>query len=161
MDLRLNFCSLHDIRGTLLVTILSASDTFREIRNFIDKSHHSEANMLWYAPVIYHLNAFYVFGGWVTGSTNIIAKLDASTTTWSDVGRLQQARYIHSVIHNGANFIVVGGAHLSPPDDTVFGTETCTDNEGSINCTIQTPYLVGYRGSELSLVEGDFCKNYP
>ena len=41
-------------------------------------------------------------------TSNEIIRLDHATHTWSKVGIMNTARYLHRVIHDGTVFLVVG-----------------------------------------------------
>ena len=72
------------------------------------------------APIVFHVDAYYVFGGrWEKqakrnerpqlGRTSAeIIRLDHATSKWSKVGTMKTARYLHRVIYDGAVFLVVG-----------------------------------------------------
>ena len=107
------------------------------------------------APIVYHSNAFYVFGGYVDGSTsNIIGRLDASTLTWTKAGELNYARDGHGAIYNGERIIVAGG-------NGNYKTESCSvDENGVVNCIEQAPTLYDYAFyPEMYLVDDAFCKD--
>ena len=107
------------------------------------------------APIVYHSNAFYVFGGYVDGSySKTIGRLDASTLTWTKAGELNYARYGHGAIYNGERIIVAGGYGN-------YKTESCSVNEnGVVNCIEQAPTLNKYADyPEMYLVDDAFCKD--
>ena len=111
------------------------------------------------APIIYHSNAFYVFGGYVDrSSSKIVGRLDASTLTWTKAGELNYARDSHGAIFNGERIIVAGGCGLN---DCELKTESCSVEEnGVVNCIEQAPtldYYVDY--PEMYLVDDAFCKD--
>ena len=63
----------------------------------------------WYAA-IFHKPTFYYFGGMDDyGNYDGIAGLDSGSWKWSFLGRLNTARYGHSVILVGIRFMIVGG----------------------------------------------------
>ena len=111
------------------------------------------------APIVYHSNAFYVFGGdfdfEINGDqeSNIIGRLDASTMTWTKAGELVYARQGHGAIFNGDVFIVAGG-------EVEFKTEACSINYGEVNCVAQAPTLWRFQYyPEMFLVDENFCKD--
>ena len=107
------------------------------------------------APIVYHSNAFYVFGGVIDGpNSKTIGRLDASTLTWAKAGELNYARYGHGAIYNGERIIVAGGAGNKK-------TESCSvDENGIVNCIEQAPTLDDYWAyPEMYLVDDAFCKD--
>ena len=108
------------------------------------------------APIVYHVGAFYIFGGGIdyNGSTNVIGRLDVLTLTWRKAGELNNARWGHGAIFNGDVFIVAGGyGNLK--------TEVCSISNSSVVCLEQTPTLDYYRTyPEMFLVTDQFCKYY-
>ena len=108
-----------------------------------------------HSPIVYHTNAFYVFGGYVDDySSNTISRLDASTFTWTKAGELKYARDSHGAIFNGERIIVAGGYDY-------YKTESCSvDENGVVNCTEQAPTLDEYAYyPEMYLVDDAFCKD--
>ena len=107
------------------------------------------------APIVYHANAFYVFGGLDDGYVSkTIGRLDASTLTWSKAGELNYARYAHGAIFNGEWIIVAGGRGEQK-------TESCSVNQnGIVNCIEQAPTIKGYDTyPEMFLIDDEFCKD--
>ena len=72
------------------------------------------------APIVFHVDAYYVFGGrWETQTkrnerpklsrtSDEIIRLDHATSKWSKVGTMNTARELHRVIYDGTVFLVVG-----------------------------------------------------
>lgn len=92
------------------------------------------------APITYHMNAFYVFGGSVdySYSTNIIGRFDTLTMTWRKAGELKSERYGHGAIFNGEMMIIAGGG------GGLYKTESCSIQNGVVNCTEHAPALNFY-----------------
>ena len=67
---------------------------------------------------------FYVFGGWsdYKGKATI-AKFNAATRQWSQVGTMKSPRHGHSVISIGNSFMIVGGIGQTHIEECV-GEET-------------------------------------
>ena len=108
------------------------------------------------APITYHMNAFYVFGGDVDYkySTNIIGRLDTLTMTWTKAGDLITQRYGHGAIFNGEVMIIAGGG------GGLHKTESCSIQNGVVNCIEHAPALNFYAYyPEMLLVDEAFCKN--
>ena len=109
-----------------------------------------------FAPIVYHSNAFYVFGGLIDNhvNSNIIGRLDASSLTWTKAGELNYARNGHGAIYNGERIIVAGG-------EVSYKTESCSVNEnGVVNCIEQAPILDYYADyPEMYLIDDAFCKD--
>ena len=65
---------------------------------------------IYYAPIIYHKDAYYVFGG-NNGGNDRIARMDANTRTWKDLspGKLSHGRWGHAVLVIEESFLVFGG----------------------------------------------------
>lgn len=106
-----------------------------------------------FAPIVFHSNAFYIFGGWVDWkNSNTISRLDASTMKWTKSGNLKTNRSGHGAIFNGDLVLVAGGVgHLK--------TESCSITSGSVSCIEQKPILKDYSNyPELYLVPHVFCK---
>ena len=79
--------------------------------------------------IIFINDGFIIFGGYPR--TNVIARLDLPTTSWSNIGNLRIARYAHSVIYDGDNFLVVGGYSYN-----AYKTETCSlSGKGETYCS--------------------------
>ena len=81
----------------------------------------------------------------------VIAMLDVSTRSWSQVGTLTQGRDGHAVTVRQTDFIITGG----------FGTtitERCEYANGEMNCVIIEPVLADfYVYPETMLVNEDYC----
>ena len=107
--------------------------------------------------VVYHNQRFFVFGGYPTNDA--IGCLDAHTYEWSLAGQLLTGRYFHRVIHDGENFLVIGGRVRENHEDAgLMKTENCNYANKTMTCTEQYPWLYEYRGwPELYLVHDDFC----
>ena len=105
--------------------------------------------------IVYHDHAFYTFGGSHDRTdSNVIARLDVETTTWTQIGSLNYPRRGHETIFDGSSFLVVGGITNS------FRTEKCILSGGSMTCTDQEPTLTSYdHYPELLLVNEDFGKS--
>lgn len=106
------------------------------------------------APIVYHSNAFYVFGGQIDyDESNIIGRFDKSTLGWTKAGELNSAREGHGGIFNGDVFIIAGG-------DAKYQTEACSIENGEIFCMAQAPVLDRYYVyPEMYLVDDVFCKD--
>ena len=117
-----------------------------------------------HAPMIYHENSFFLFGGKsfdeassVWYEERRIGRMDLDGQ-WTEAGKMNQGRYGHNVIYNGVFFMVIGG-QLANLTVTEFQTERCSVRNGSISCGSQTPELKGYSFyPELFLVPDNFCK---
>ena len=115
--------------------------------------------LIFQAPIVYIVDAFYVFGGstgikvnnqWQGDTT--IGKLDAELV-WSKVGDLNESKWGHNVIFDGNYALVIGGRYTMP-------TEKCTLSTSEVNCTEQNPSLYEYAiYPELFLVPSNFCQN--
>merc|ERR1711935_1141648 len=96
--------------------------------------------------------AFFVFGGF---KTNVIARLDAVTFEWNNVGELGKNRYGHNVIYLANAFLVVGG------NEEAFMTEKCIYDRSQMTCTDQLPLLNEYvYWPELIQVAEDYKERY-
>ena len=84
----------------------------------------------------------------------MIATLDVSTKTWTQVGSLNQGRYGHAVIVRSNDFIIVGGG-------STRSTERCAlQNEMQMLCVSVEPELTGFVFyPEAMLVDENFCLN--
>ena len=84
-------------------------------------------------PVIYIQSVFYIFGGhWYDNKARKeIARLDARTYEWTDVGELIYSRENHSVIFIENSFLIIGGL------DNIQ-TEKCYMSSGTMSCSKQT-----------------------
>ena len=88
--------------------------------------------------VTFHAGNFYYFGGRDNnGARDSILRLNASTWTWSNVGKLNSARLGHSVILVENKFMVIGGLGTQP-------NEACVLNDGQLSCTEQSTSLTNY-----------------
>ena len=110
-----------------------------------------------FSPIVYYLNAFYVFGGQIDGyPSNTIGRLDATTLAWTKPGGLIYPRESHGAIFNGKVMIVAGG-HGD------FKRESCSiQNEefNTISCAAEATKLYYYSYyPEMYLVDDAFCKN--
>ena len=104
--------------------------------------------MKYYAS-IYFDQAFYIFGGTGSTSSNLanIGRLDAVSRTWSLAGQLNQARSAHGVIFDGGQFLVIGTRE----------TESCVPNGETVTCTQVGEGLNYYTHyPELALVAYDY-----
>ena len=111
--------------------------------------------------MLYHNNAFYVFGGhaWKANPNRFddIARLDAVTYKWSKAGQLNQARSQMATIWSQDHFLVFGGADNN---NEILPTEKCYfSGEEEVKCVQQTPEVqfVEWSFSELFNVEINFC----
>ena len=77
---------------------------------------------------IYHDKAYYIFSG--RDMSNIIARMDEVSRTWSRAGTLKQNRERHNVIFDGLTFMVIGG-------EGKFKTENCLLEGTVMTCTEQ------------------------
>ena len=105
--------------------------------------------------IVYHSSAFFAFGGRVDSifyDSNIIARLDTSTLTWTRAGELNLGRKGHGVIANGDVMIVTGGRGN-------LNTEVCSLQNDVVECSTQWPTLDNYYAyPEMYLVDDTFCK---
>ena len=103
-------------------------------------------------PIVYKNGQFYLFGG--DGAESVIAKLDVTTKTWTQVGSLNQGRYGHAVVVRSNDFIIVGGRNTR-------NTERCSlRNEMQIVCVSVEPELTDFAVyPEAMLVDENFCVN--
>ena len=111
-----------------------------------------------FAPIVYVDGYFYVIGGYIDDKQydKTIARLDASSMTWSKSGDLVNGRRGHNAIYDGSSLIVVGG------DTGLLQTEKCVISNGQVSCTSQNPTLENYTlYPELFLVPVDYCKTLP
>ena len=94
---------------------------------------------LYLAPILYHIDSFYVFAGYDDNGaeSKVIGRFFAPTQTWSKAGELKAARYGHGVIFDGHQFIVAGGVGT-------FNTESCTVDEDGVQCRELSLQLVNY-----------------
>ena len=107
-----------------------------------------------YAPIVYHHDSFYVFGGKTRFTEKTIGRLDIATQRWSKAGELNRARYGHGVIYDGEVFIVAGGIESV--------TESCSLDNDSITCVDQLPKLdMWHVWPEMHLVPSSYCKQVP
>ena len=86
--------------------------------------------------MVYHNNAFYIFGG-LGGEEIEIVQLD-SAYNWTKVDKLAASRYDHSAIFINGHFLLVGGKGQ-------YQTEKCTLIDGEIECIQQEPELNSYK----------------
>ena len=111
------------------------------------------------APVLYIIDAFYVFGGFtdISDQFSIIGKLDANLV-WSKAGELKKGRFAGNAILVGNYALVIGGEkgwQVSVP------TEKCEFTASEMDCIEQSPSLYGYgKFPELFLVVPNFCKDH-
>ena len=106
-------------------------------------------------PVVYTESAFFLFGGYGSSTLSVIARLDARSYEWSQVGSLNSGRYYHNVIVINGHFLVIGG-------DGEFKTEKCLMASGSMSCSEQSPTLDNFnRWPELFAVESSYCQEFP
>ena len=110
-------------------------------------------SLLAYAPVLFHFDMFYVFGGDSNvGKSKMIGRLDPSTTKWSKAGDMIKARHAHGVLFNGDVFIIAGGSS-NPVTEHCF-----IDRAGLITCFEQTPTLEQFSYyPEMYIVDSDYC----
>ena len=97
-----------------------------------------------YQPVVYHDDAFYVFGGTNEGDRREIFKLASQNGlwTWTQLGSMVKGHDLHNVIYLNGHFLVVGGSGEMPRK-----TEKCTLTGASpigISCVEQEPELNYY-----------------
>ena len=85
----------------------------------------------------------------------MIARLDARSYEWSQVGSLNTARDLHNVIVINGHFLVVGGQGN-------LKTEKCYMASGSMSYSEQSPTLVDYYlWPELFAVGSSYCQELP
>ena len=92
---------------------------------------------MYYYAVIFHGSSHYYFGGFSDGFLDSILRLQSGSWTWSNVGRINQARNGHAVTLVNETFMVVGG----------FGNyknEACVLNNDQLNCTQLSSSLFFY-----------------
>ena len=119
------------------------------------KPHIKADQYIYYAPIVNHLNAFYVFGGKIDGDpSNIIGRLNALTLRWAKAGELKLARHGHGAIFNGDVIIIACGYDK-------FKSESCKINfNDSVTCSVQAPTLDAYKHyPEMFLVPDTFYKD--
>ena len=87
-----------------------------------------DGNHVYYASIIYHDGAFFIFGG--KYNLRNIARLDEVSQRWSLAGKLNSDRLRHNVIFDGTYFLVVGGEGSKK-------TENCVLDETVMTCTEQ------------------------
>ena len=78
-----------------------------------ESSEYPFHGYIFYAPIVYHKNAYYVFGG-TSGSRHgydRLARMDAQTRTWKELtpGKLSHERWGHAVVVIEESFLVIGG----------------------------------------------------
>ena len=115
---------------------------------------------IYYAPIVFIRDAFYVFGGHTDKSSTDtqIGKLDANSV-WSKVGDLQTGRSGHNAIFDGTYALIIGGWAGSKVN---VSTEKCSLTSNGISCTSQNPSLYYYfRYPELFMIPYDYCKSPP
>ena len=121
--------------------------------------------------VVYTDSAFFHFGGFVKSvSSSVVARLDARTYEWSQVGSLNTGRsYLNAILLNNY-FLVIGGETTVEVEGdpgnytTLFNlkTEKCHMSSGSMICSEQSPTLDNYRlWPELIAVEDSYCRALP
>ena len=99
---------------------------------------------------IFHVKAYFIFGGRNDNNLNKIGRLDAERRTWSLAGNMKQPRHSHAVVFDGEQLLIVGGSGE-------YNTENCVINGEEITCTEQHNWLSYYREyPELLLVDDDF-----
>ena len=105
-------------------------------------------------------NSFYLFGGQKNckrgasgsdGSTKI-GRLDLSTKTWFEAGKLNSMRMRHGVAFLDSSFLVIGSS------SRVVETEKCTLSDGKVTCKSQQPRLDNYSYILNFIVPLDYCK---
>ena len=105
------------------------------------------------APILYHVDSFYVFGGYDRTNNKLvsaIARFTVSSGKWSKPGELTTKRRNHGAILIDGSFIVIGGLNDNP-------TERCTTGE-KVKCVDQEPLLNNYYSyPELFLVNSNYC----
>ena len=113
--------------------------------------------------IIYFNDGWLLFGGFIPPTvdtiqnSNVIARLDAGTYSWSQVGELLIARRAHNTIYDGSKFLIIGGIVGETADDVE--TEQCQFIDNEISCVLQNPVLNNYQYyPELYLVPADFCQ---
>ena len=90
-----------------------------------------------------------MFGGY--GADTVIAMLDVSTRSWSQVGSLTQGRSGHAVTVRQTDFIITGGFDKKT-------TERCEYENGEMKCEIIKPVLTDfYAYPETMLVNENYC----
>ena len=110
--------------------------------NWSDIPDAPVASKLSHYAVIFNAGNFYYFGGSLGYPDNTIRSLSAATWTWSEVGRLNAARYGHGVILVDNNFMIVGGNGNQP-------NEACHLNNGQFICEQKTSRLTNFYGSQI------------
>ena len=111
-------------------------------------SHHS---------TVYLKGFYYIFGGW-DGSVPMkrIGRLDAITTTWKSMGDMAHARYGHTTLWTGNEFLTVGGQQ-----DSLWTVRCWFEGEG-MACKCFTPQLSQWGlWPQVILVEDDYCQFWP
>ena len=79
-----------------------------------------------------HNEIFIVFGGYIKST---IAQYNPNDNTWTKLGDLNKARYLHDVITSEDAFLVVGD---------YYQTEKCTLTGNTVNCVNQEPTVSRY-----------------
>ena len=122
---------------------------FRFLNDSI-KGYH----ILRYASVVINGDFFIVGGRYNTGDsmTAIIARLDATTWSWSRAGQLNTARSHHAAIWFKSKLVVVGGRGEKP-------TEFCELIDNQFTCVDQNSTLEDYFATPLLLTVSDDFRN--
>ena len=149
----LTFCRWKTTNGIVLAHILS---TRIQIQKFLSTFLNAcimkilyivpeEARHLWYAPVIYVHDSYFVFGGEYQteylGSQYFLAtigKLD-SQRFWSEAGRMQRPRSMGALVFVDNTFLYFGGTGENYK--TELSTEKCTLQDNFVTCKTQAPAL--------------------
>ena len=110
------------------------------------------AQISYYAVTFYDGN-FYYFGGFNSGALDSILCLNADSWTWSNVGKLNSARFGHGVILVDNKFMVIGGESLT---QNTLPNEACVFTDGQLSCTEQSTSLTNYKSTPLFLVNHSY-----
>ena len=101
------------------------------------------------SAVVFTAGNFYYFGGLDKGTTlSSILCLNATTWTWSKVGKLNSARYSNGVILVEDTFMVLGGSGRQQ-------NEACRLKDGKFICEEKTSKLENYYNNALLFLVKD------
>ena len=102
-----------------------------------------------------------MFGGW--NAESVVARLDISTRTWTQVGSLNQGRRDHAVVVRSNDFVVVGGCSISyytSNCEAAVTTERCEMQNDEMICLSVDPKLTSFsQYAEAMLVDQNYCVN--
>ena len=116
--------------------------------------------------MVYHVNAYYIFGGLSTQTNGFgvgkdtIARLDMISSKWSLAGTLRRKRGRHNIIQDGASeFLVIGGNCPGGDPCVEQFSERCSIMHDTVNCTEQMPLVLdSYEWPALFWINADVCQ---